>query len=128
MRLLLDTHTFLWFISGDPQLSSKARELISDPENEVLLSVASLWEIVIKAGLGKLKLAGSFDEVIPLQLRSNDIEVLGIELAHLGELSRLPQHHKDPFDRLIIAQALAEGLPLLSRDGDFKEYRVQLLW
>ena len=128
MRLLLDTHTFLWFISGDGQLSSKARELISDPENEVLLSVASLWEIVIKVGLGKLRLAGSFEEVIPSQLQSNDIEVLGIELAHLSELNHLPQHHKDPFDRLIIAQALAEGMPLLSKDDNFKEYRVQLLW
>lgn len=128
MRLLLDTHTFLWFISGDAQLSSKARELISDPENEVLLSVASLWEIVIKAALGKLRLAGSFEDVIPSQIQSNDIELLGIGLAHLGELSRLPQHHKDPFDRLIIAQAIAEGIPLVSKDDNFEEYRVNLLW
>lgn len=92
------------------------------------MSVASLWEIVIKVALGKLRLTSSFEEVIPSQLQSNDIQVLGIGLTHLGELSRLPQHHKDPFDRLIISQAIAEGIPLLSKDGDFEEYPVALLW
>jgi PIN domain nuclease of toxin-antitoxin system len=122
MRLLLDTHTFLWFISGNAQLSNKARELISDPENDILLSVASLWEIVIKMGLGKLRLAGPFEDVIPRQIDSNEFETLGIELPHLTELIRLPQHHRDPFDRLIIAQAIAEGTPLLARDEAFKDY------
>jgi PIN domain nuclease of toxin-antitoxin system len=128
MRLLLDTHSFLWFVAGDDQLSEAGRKLISDAENEVLLSVASLWEIVIKASLGKLELAGSFDDTLLPQLKSNDIQVLGIEMAHLGALGRLPQHHRDPFDRLIIAQAVAEGVPLVGRDQEFKKYDVQLLW
>jgi PIN domain nuclease of toxin-antitoxin system len=128
MRLLLDTHTFLWFISGDAQLSTKARDLITDPENEILLSVASLWEIVIKTGLGKLRLAGSFEDIIPQQIELNEIELLGIELGHLRELTRLPQHHRDPFDRLIIAQAIAEEALLVGKDGVFNEYPVRVLW
>jgi PIN domain nuclease of toxin-antitoxin system len=128
MQLLLDTHTFLWFISGDAQLSDKARVLISDPENEVALSVASLWEIVIKIGLGKLTLAGSFEDVIPRHIESNEIEILGIALSHLEELSRLAQHHRDPFDRLIIAQAIAEEMTLVGKDGAFEDYPVRVVW
>ena len=127
MRLLLDTHTFLWYVAGDDQLSRKARDLISDLENDVLLSVGSLWEIVIKLRLGKLKLVGSF-EVIPRQLEENDISVLGIELPHLTALAKLPLHHRDPFDRLIIAQAVAEGIPLVGHDQVFKEYPVHRIW
>jgi len=128
MRLLLDTHTFLWFISGDNQLSNKARELISNPENEILLSVASLWEIVIKVGLGKLRLAGPFEDIVPQQIELNSFETIGIELSHLRELIGLPQHHRDPFDRLIIAQAIAEGAPLIATDEEFIGYPVRLLW
>lgn len=128
MRLVLDTHSFLWFIEGDERLSRHARSLIEDLENEVVLSMSSLWEIVIKAGLGKLSLARPFEDLIPEQLERNQIQILGIEMHHLIALARLPMHHRDPFDRLLIAQAMADGLPIVGRDSEFKEYGVQMVW
>ncbi len=128
MRLLLDTHSFLWFIAGTDQLSSRARDLISDFDNEVVMSVASLWEIAIKTSLGKLRLSRPFEELIPEQLEQNDFEVIGIEMRYLSELLKLPLHHRDPFDRLIIAQAVTEQIPIVSRDPAFQKYSVQLIW
>jgi PIN domain nuclease of toxin-antitoxin system len=98
MRLLLDTHAFLWFIMGSANLSVNARALIENPANERLLSIASLWEIAIKTSLGKLALAGSFDELIPAQLSLNGIDLLSIKVSHLSTLTTLPFHHRDPFD------------------------------
>ena len=128
MRALLDTHSFLWFMSGDEKLSSTARAILDDIENEVILSVASLWEIAIKASLGKISLERSFEDLIPQQLVSNEIGVLPIRLKHLAVLTDLPFRHRDPFDRLLIAQAMAEGLPILTRDPAFLDYPVQVLW
>lgn len=128
MRILLDTHSLLWFVGGDERLSSQARSLIKDLDNEVLISFASLWEIVIKTGLGKLNLGAPFESFVEEHVLLNDIGILGIGLPHLDELNRLPQHHKDPFDRLILAQALAEDLPLVANDGKFAPYNVRLLW
>ena len=128
MRLLLDTHTFLWFIAGDERLSGPAREAIADIKNEVLLSIASLWEIAIKLSLGKLELEGPFDALIPQLLADNAVKILPIELEHLFVLAELPFHHRDPFDRLIIAQGLAENIPILSADGAFREYPVRIIW
>lgn len=105
MRLLLDTHTFLWFLADDPQLSPAARRLIEDGTNEILLSMASLWEIAIKVSLGKLTLGGAFATFIPDQLTLNAFGLLPIELAHVTAVAALPFHHRDPFDRLLIAQA-----------------------
>ncbi len=127
MRFLLDTHIFLWFIAGSERLRDPARSLLIDPENEALLSVASLWEIAIKINLGKLTLERPFEELIPEQLSVADIDRLPIRMEHLTALLKLPLHHRDPFDRLIIAQALAEGVPVLSSDPEFRKYPVQVI-
>ena len=128
MRLLLDSHAFLWFIMGSANLSVNARALIEDPANERLLSLASLWEIAIKTSLGKLTLSAPFDELIPAQLKLNGIELLNINVDHLSTLSTLPFHHRDPFDRLIISQAIVEKLPVISLDGTFDAYGVTRHW
>ncbi len=128
MRLLLDTHSFLWFIGGDERLSGRAKEAIADLENEAFLSVASLWEMAIKINVGKLKLPHPFGELIPEQPLRNEIEVLHAELSHLAAYTRLPLHHRDPFDRLIIAQSQVEALTVVGKDEAFERYDVDLLW
>jgi len=128
MRLLVDTHSFLWFITGNEELSEGARQRIADLTNDVFVSSASLWEIAVKTSLGRLTLARPFAELIREQLRLNAMEVLPIEVPHLSALITLPWHHRDPFDRLLIAQALAEDLPVISRDTVFSAYPVQVLW
>jgi PIN domain nuclease of toxin-antitoxin system len=128
MRYLLDSHTFLWFISADPRLSERAHDAISEIQNEVMLSIASLWEIAIKTSLGKLTLGQPFRELISRQLLGNEIGLLPIDPSHLTILTDLPFHHRDPFDRLIIAQAMAEGIPVLSGDPEFLKYPVQTVW
>jgi PIN domain nuclease of toxin-antitoxin system len=127
-RALLDTHSFLWFIGGSERLSTRARALIEARENPILVSVASLWEIAIKNAIGKLALDRPFAELIPEQLERQQIGILSIELRHLAALTRLPQHHRDPFDRLIAAQALTEGVPVISVDPAMDAYGVQRLW
>ena len=128
MRILLDTHTFLWFIGGDSRLHKEARRRIEDLENKRFLSTASLWEIAIKASLGKLRLGMSVTELVHNQVEGNAIDVLGITAAHLDSLARLPFHHRDPFDRLIIAQSLVEEIPVLGKDAAFDLYPIQRLW
>ncbi|OPX22085.1 MAG: PIN domain nuclease [Candidatus Latescibacterota bacterium] len=128
MRILLDTHSFLWFIAGSDSLSTQARDLIADLGNEVLLSTGSLWELAIKVSIGKIELSRPFGEIIPEQLSENEITVLPIELSHLTMLTELPFHHRDPFDRLIIAQGIVEGLPVITRDIMFRNYPVDILW
>jgi len=129
MRLLLDTHTFLWFIAGDPQLSTICRTLIEDLNNERLLSVASVWEMAIKVGLGKLPLAPPLEILIPNQLQRNAIDLLPIESRHVFRVPYLPLHHRDPFDRLLVAQSLVEQAPLLSADATFDAYAgIQRIW
>jgi PIN domain nuclease of toxin-antitoxin system len=128
MRLLLDTHALLWFLGGDPKLSRLATDLMLDPDNEILVSVASLWEIAIKAQIGKLALHHPFQEIFPAQLTANEIGVLPVDLVHVQQLFKLSLHHRDPFDRLLIAQALAEGVPIISSDAMFDPYPVEVLW
>ena len=128
MRALLDTHAFLWFIAGSDKLSTAARDMIADLDNELFLSVASLWEIAIKVSIGKLDLSRPFEELIPDQLKENEISTVSIELDHLSETIKLPFHHRDPFDRLIIAQGIVEGLPIISSDPVFAEYPVKVVW
>jgi PIN domain nuclease of toxin-antitoxin system len=128
MRLLLDTHAFLWFIMGSPNLSAGARALIEDGANERFLSAASLWEMAIKVSTGKLTLSAPFDVLITDQLGLNGIETLGIEVAHTSVVSTLPFHHRDPFDRLLVAQAIIEGMPIISVDAAFDSYAVKRLW
>lgn len=126
MKLLLDTHTFLWFIGGDAQLDKNSRQLIEDVRNQRYLSIVSVWEITIKASLGKLQAPTPPSILVRNHIWSNAIELLAITSDHLDVLYRLPSHHKDPFDRLMIAQAIQEGMVLLSRDPAFKAYTVQL--
>lgn len=128
MRLLLDTHALLWFLAGDEKLSGVARALVEDDGNEVLVSAGSLWEIAIKLSLGKLGMSIPFEEAFPAQLDANEIRILPILPSHLQGVVSLPFHHRDPFDRLLAAQALAEGAPLVSRDEVFDAYDVRRLW
>jgi PIN domain nuclease of toxin-antitoxin system len=128
MKVLLDTHTFIWFMLDHPSLSQHAASLIEDPDNEVLISIATLWEMAIKISLGKLHLAKPFGQLIPDQLQKNDFTLLPIEVSHLTQVITLPWHHRDPFDRLMIAQSLAEELPMLSRDVVFDDYNIERIW
>jgi PIN domain nuclease of toxin-antitoxin system len=128
MKYLLDTHTFLWFITDSSSLSSEAKRLIEDNDNEILLSVASLWEIAIKVSLGKLTLIQPFAVFMSEQIRLNAIVLLNISVEHTSVVATLPFHHRDPFDRLLIAQATVEQLPIISADQIFDSYNVQRLW
>lgn len=124
MKILLDTHIFLWFVGGDPALSAGSRAAVESPENERLLSVASVWEMAIKVSLGKLTLPGDFGSFVASQMDANDIALLGVEMAHTTGVVGLPFHHRDPFDRLLIAQAIAEQIPIVSQDRLFDAYPV----
>ena len=128
MTLLLDTHTFLWFCQDDPSLSSSAKSLIEDAGNRKLVSVASCWEIAIKAGLGKLTLGELSGTYIPNALSQTGFDLLAISLAHATAVESLPQHHKDPFDRLLTCQAQAEDIPIVSADSHFDVYGITRLW
>jgi PIN domain nuclease of toxin-antitoxin system len=128
VRVLLDTHAFLWWIDGGERLSSRARRVISDPANDCLLSIASAWEMAIKVSLEKLALPAPLDPFLSDQLAANRFRALGIELRHVAKVAVLPFHHRDPFDRLLVAQALTEGLPIVSADPIFRRYGVKRLW
>ena len=128
MRYLLDTHTLLWYLSGDEQLSSRALELIEDRSNERFISIASLWEIAIKASLGKLPLDKPFERLFPERLSFNNIKILHITVDHLVKLTTIPFHHRDPFDRLIIAQGMVGNLPIISIDRVFDTYEIIREW
>lgn len=128
MRLLLDTHTLLWFLRQPHVLPPKVLEVITDPGTDAVVSLLSLWEIAIKSGLNKLYLPKPYDELFPQSVTDSGLSLLPIEPTHLAVLSRLPQHHRDPFDRLLIAQAMAEGMTLASCDKHFPAYGVPLLW
>ncbi len=127
MRLLLDTHAFLWFVDDNPRLSAHAKALL-ESDADLSLSLASLWEIAIKTSIGKLTLAHPFDLFISRQLPANGIELLNITTAHLARLTTLPFHHRDPFDRLLVAQALTENLTIVSVDAALDNYGVTRLW
>lgn len=128
MRLLLDTCAFLWWCADAEELSPAARAAIADAGNECFLSLASCWEMAIKASLGKLALAQSIERFVPEQLAANDFQLLDIRLRHIGRLEGLPFHHRDPFDRLLVAQAQAEGLTLVSADPSLAAYDVVRIW
>ena len=128
MRVLLDTHTFLWFLLEDPQLSTTASDVIIDSTNDVEVSPATYWEIAIKIRLGKYALPEPYDIFIEREITTNDFHILPIEPKHTAVLTTLPLHHRDPFDRLLIAQALVEAMPILSVDTAFDAYPVTRLW
>ncbi len=126
--LLLDTHTMLWFFWDDPQLSARAKSLIEDAGNRKLVSIASCWEIAIKVGLGKLDLGEPSRSFLPREIARNNFELLPISLGHATMIEGLVAHHRDPFDRVLVAQAMIESLPLASVDGIFNQYGVPRLW
>ena len=128
MNLLLDTHTFIWWDSEPAKLSASALSACQDPANTLIVSVVSVWEIQIKSQLGKLKLNLPLPEIIQSQRQTNNVQVLTVELEHVLELQNLPYHHKDPFDRLLIAQANVEGAQLISGDSAFSAYSINLIW
>ncbi|MHB1308789.1 MAG: type II toxin-antitoxin system VapC family toxin [Limisphaerales bacterium] len=128
MNLLLDTHAFLWFITDDPRLSKEAQALVQAPTNRRLLSMASVWEMAIKVGLGRLTRAQPFAALIPEQLQLNQVDALAIDVAHAALVASLPFHHRDPFDRLLVAQCQVENLALVSCDTAFDAYSIRRLW
>ncbi len=127
MDLLLDTHAFIWFMNGDNQLSTTVRDLIVDTNNKCFLSIASVWEIAIKSSLNRLDLHGDFDRIAQF-INANDIELLPITFEHVQGLLRLEFHHRDPFDRIIIAQALGENVTIATKDIIFHKYEVDIIW
>ncbi len=128
MSLLLDTQALLWFVLDDSRLSAKAREQIVATDALVLVSPASLWEIAIKISIGKYALPVPFAAFWDDQLRTNDFMFLPISVSHTARVADLPFHHRDPFDRLIIAQSLVEGIPVVSSDALFDHYGVERIW
>jgi PIN domain nuclease of toxin-antitoxin system len=128
MRLLLDTHVFLWWHSERIKLSPKSLALCEDSENDLYLSLASVWEIQIKFQLGKLMLLDDLNKIIEHEQQENLIELLPIQLNHIYGLAELPNYHRDPFDRVLIAQAKAETLTLLTQDNLITQYPINTLW
>lgn len=127
-RVLLDTHALLWFLFDDARLSARAVEIIEDARVEKVLSVASLWEITIKVQLGKLELGMPLDTFFADFVRGRELSLLPIDLPHLLAYGALPLHHRDPFDRLLVAQAVTLGVPLVTSDYAFARYEIETLW
>lgn len=128
MRALLDTHTFLWWIIDSPKLSSRVRKIISDGKNELFLSAASAWEIAIKAQLGRIQIPDKPELFISGQMVANAIQGLPIQISHAVHVYNLPSYHRDPFDRILVAQAQLEGLPVLTNDPQISHYPVKTIW
>jgi PIN domain nuclease of toxin-antitoxin system len=128
MRLLLDTHVFLWWNEADPRLSRRIRQLLSDSENSLYLSVASAWEMILKVQSGKLGLPAATAVYIPARLKHYGIEALPVTLEHVLAASTLPSYHRDPFDRMLVAQAQVERLPIVTHDPQVGRYAVETIW
>ena len=128
MKALLDTHAFLWLIAGDERVSKTAQEIFLDKGNRLFFSAASLWEICIKMSLGKLSLKSGWLKIMQEEMDANAIQWLPIEMLHCLEVTELPSHHRDPFDRMLIAQAMVEDMVLLSRDIRLSDYEVTRMW
>jgi PIN domain nuclease of toxin-antitoxin system len=127
MKALLDTHTFLWAISGDERLSRRAAEVFAGP-SDLWLSVASIWEVLIKVQIGKMSLPVPTGPYIVKKLAENRIEALSVSRDHVLKVETLPMHHSDPFDRMLIAQSLEEHLPVVTADRVFARYPVEVIW
>ena len=127
MNLLVDTHAFLWYLAGDARMSAAARSAVDDPDNEWHLSAASVWEMAIKADLGRLTLPSPVADYVAEKARAG-LDVLPIEWRHAAAVAGLPAHHRDPFDRLLVAQAQLEGLHIVTADPVFRKYEVGVVW
>jgi PIN domain nuclease of toxin-antitoxin system len=128
LKFLLDTHVFLWWVTDDRRLSSAARQVIANREEELFLSAASAWEMALKSRLGRLKLPGKVEAFLIEQMSINDIRALPIQIRHALHTRDLPNHHQDPFDRMIVSQAQLEGLTVLTADPLIGRYKVDVLW
>jgi PIN domain nuclease of toxin-antitoxin system len=128
MKILLDTHAWLWWITNNKKLSQRAHEIIASGSNELFLSVASLWEVLSKVQIGKLPFPIPAGPYVREQLTRNGVRLLSISLDHVLRLEHLPLHHRDPFDRILVAQSLEEELPILTADPLFKDYSATLIW
>ena len=128
MRVLVDTHTFIWDLLGDHRSSRKAKHMLSSDTDELVFSLVSLWEIAIKIKTGKLNTIGSSVAYLRDEMNAYGMELLPIRYEHILQLESLPHHHSDPFDRLLIAQAATESLPILTADETFKQYDVKVIW
>lgn len=128
MKLLLDTHTFLWLVEGSPSLSATAQAALADPAHDLFLSVASVWELAIKTANKKLSLTGPLDAFVTRWTATYLLTLLPIQTAHALAVVGLPDHHRDPFDRILLAQTLVEGMTLVSADSKFAPYAVPVLW
>lgn len=127
MKMLLDTHAFLWFVSGDGRLSRPALRALEKEDAEIYLSAASVWELAVKASLGKLTLPAPVEEYIAEKIEEG-LRVLPVEWTHAAAVEKLPFHHRDPFGRLLVAQALAETMPIVTGDRTFRSYGVEVIW
>lgn len=128
MIYLLDTHSLIWFFSGDEKLSNRVRDLIENEANIKLISLASIWEMGIKQSKGKLTLAYPLEEYIEKKIELSDFQLLPINLKHLGQITKLPFYHNDPFDRLLIAQAIIENVSIVTKDSAFNQYEIDIIW
>jgi len=128
MKLLLDTHSFLWWIGNDDRLSDTARAAIADGKNEVFFSVASAWEMAIKIGSGKLSVDAELSGFLERHLHCNNFSILSISLLHSLQVATLPSYHRDPFDRMLVAQAKVEKVPLITKDPEIAKYSVSICW
>jgi PIN domain nuclease of toxin-antitoxin system len=128
MRILIDTHVFIWWTSDSQKLSFTVYNLLTNPKTQVILSVVSIWEMQIKLSLGKLQLKTALPELVEDEVKQNRIELLPLDLSHIYALSNLPNYHRDPFDRLLIAQAKSEELVIISIDEKFDGYDIERLW
>lgn len=128
MRFLLDTHTFLWWVDGNPALSAEAEKVIGNPRNECFLSLASCWEMAIKSSIGKLTLTMSVERFVAEQIAEDGFALLPVEFRHVCKVESLPFHHRDPFDRLLVAQSIIEKMAIVSADTTLDRYGVRRIW
>ncbi|HYE63607.1 MAG TPA: type II toxin-antitoxin system VapC family toxin [Phycisphaerales bacterium] len=128
MKVLLDTHAFVWHVAGAPEESKACREVLLSNDNQVLVSIACCWEMAIKLSTQKLDFEGPIERYVREALALYGFQLLGIELAHLSAVESMPFHHRDPFDRMLVAQALVESVPIVSRDPQLDAYGVQRIW
>ncbi len=128
MDYLIDTHTLLWIVTDSPKLSSTAKKHYLNPENKILISLASIWELAIKSSVDKLTLNKHMEEFVDEHIKGNDIQILNIELPHILRIEKLPFYHKDPFDRLIISQQIENNLSIIGTNEVFDKYGVKRIW
>jgi len=128
VKYLLDTHTLLWIVDNDSRLGANVKAIFLNDDNDIFVSTASIWELSIKMSLKKLQIPGTLSEFVESDIRGNKIDILSIELRHLYQLVNLTFFHRDPFDRLLIAQAIVDDIPILSYDAIFDNYPVQRVW